>query len=144
MNSRRHLHMWEEKEGRRKGTLHHNGRKTKGRKRHFSFGPQSRFFFCLIWSQHCLLSLAWFFCFFSSLRRIFLSSRVLAFGVHHPTWPLSGGGGGFDASLWPGGRVWGRWAPNLVGRHRNSSPGPPACESGVYPLRYGGRPLLKK
>ena len=41
MNSRRHLHMWEGKGG-RKGTLHHNGRKTKGRKRYFPFGPQSR------------------------------------------------------------------------------------------------------
>ncbi len=61
MNSRRHLHMWEGKGG-RKGTLHHNGRKTKGRKRYFPFGPQSqKNIFFPIWSQHCPLSLACFF-----------------------------------------------------------------------------------
>ncbi len=44
-------------------------------------------------------------------------------GVTIPHWPLSGGGT-LDASLQPGGGVWGCFAPNfLVGRHRDSNPG---------------------
>ena len=30
----------------------------------------------------------------------------------------------------------GVWAPNLVGRHRDSNPGPPACESGVVAITH--------
>ncbi len=36
-----------------------------------------------------------------------------------------------DASLRPGGGVWGRWAPNLVCPQRGLNPSPPACESGA-------------
>ena len=48
--------------------------------------------------------------------------------------------GTLDASLRPGGGVWGRWAPKLVGRHRDLNPGPPACESGVVTITLRGPP----
>ncbi len=52
--------------------------------------------------------------------------------------------GTLDASLRPGGGVWGRWAPKLVGRHRDLNPGPPACESGVLAITLRGPPRYIK
>ena len=53
--------------------------------------------------------------------------------------------GTLDTYLRPGGGLWGVLGlQTLVGRHWDSNPGPPACESGVIAITLRGPPLQKK